>query len=64
MKCPGQDSRYWRPGAIFEAECPECGHIVEFFKDDTSIKTKAQSLLQATIDTGGKDNISIVIAEL
>ena len=36
MKCPGQDSRYWKPGAIFEAKCPECGHAVEFFKDDTT----------------------------
>ena len=36
MKCPGQDSRYWKPGAIFEAECPKCGSQVEFFKDDTS----------------------------
>ena len=38
MKCPGQDSRYWKPGAIFEAKCPECGHAVEFFKDDTTRK--------------------------
>ena len=36
MKCPGQDSRYWKPGAIFEAECPKCGRSVEFFKDDTT----------------------------
>jgi HD superfamily phosphohydrolase YqeK len=36
MKCPGQDSRYWKPGAIFEVECPQCGHPVEFFKDDTT----------------------------
>jgi HD superfamily phosphodiesterase len=36
MKCPGQDSRYWKPGAIFEVRCPECGHEVEFFKDDTA----------------------------
>ncbi len=34
MKCPGQDSRYWEPGAIFETACPRCGHSVEFFKDD------------------------------
>lgn len=34
MKCPGQDSRYWKPGAIFEATCPKCGKPVEFFKDD------------------------------
>lgn len=36
MKCPGQDSRYWKPGAIFEVQCPECGNEVEFFKDDTT----------------------------
>jgi len=36
MKCPGQDSRYWKPGAIFEATCPKCGNEVEFFKDDTT----------------------------
>jgi len=36
MKCPGQDSRYWKPGAIFEAKCPACGNGVEFFKDDTT----------------------------
>lgn len=36
MKCPGQDSRYWKPGSIFEAKCPKCGHEVEFFKDDTT----------------------------
>jgi HD superfamily phosphodiesterase len=36
MKCPGQDSRYWKPGAIFEARCPKCGGSVEFFKDDST----------------------------
>jgi hypothetical protein len=36
MKCPGQDTHYWKPGAIFEVECPHCGAPVEFFKDDTS----------------------------
>ena len=34
MKCPGQDSRYWKAGAIFEAKCLECDHLVEFFKDN------------------------------
>jgi HD superfamily phosphodiesterase len=38
MKCPGQDSRYWKPGAIFEAKCPKCDSEVEFFKDDTARK--------------------------
>jgi DNA-directed RNA polymerase subunit RPC12/RpoP len=36
MKCPGQDLQYWKPGAIYEAECPRCGRAVEFFKDDTA----------------------------
>ncbi len=38
MKCPGQDTQYWKPGAIFEAKCPKCGYAVEFFKDDTTRK--------------------------
>ena len=36
MKCPGQDTKYWKPGAIFDAKCPKCEHPVEFFKDDTT----------------------------
>jgi hypothetical protein len=28
--------QYWKPGAIFESNCPQCGHPVEFFKDDTA----------------------------
>lgn len=38
MKCPGQDSRYWKPGAIFNTRCPKCEQEVEFFKDDTTRK--------------------------
>lgn len=38
MKCPGQDSRYWKTDAIFEVKCPKCGKGVEFFKDDTTRK--------------------------
>jgi Zn ribbon nucleic-acid-binding protein len=36
MKCPGQDTQYWDKNAVFETECPECGHTLEFFKDDTT----------------------------
>ena len=36
MKCPGQDTQYWNEDAIFETECPECGHPMEFFKDDAT----------------------------
>jgi hypothetical protein len=30
--------QYWKPGAIFESSCPQCGNPVEFFKDDTARK--------------------------
>jgi HD superfamily phosphohydrolase YqeK len=40
MQCPGQDSRYWDPTAIFEANCPSCGKTMEFFKDDSSRNCK------------------------
>ena len=36
MKCPGQDTQYWNADAIFETQCPECGHVMEFFKDDAT----------------------------
>jgi hypothetical protein len=36
MKCPGQDMQFWKPGDIFEVDCPGCGRTVEFFKDDTA----------------------------
>ena len=38
MKCPGQDSQYWKPEAVFDVKCPECGNEVEFFKDDPTRK--------------------------
>lgn len=38
MKCPGQDTRYWKPGDIFEIKCPFCNKDIEFFKDDVKRK--------------------------
>ena len=40
MRCPGQDSRYWKHDAIFDTKCPECGTEIEFFKDQTTAKCK------------------------
>lgn len=40
MRCPGQDTRYWKPEDIFEAPCPQCGKTVEFFKDEPSRRCK------------------------
>jgi ribosomal protein S27E len=34
MKCPGQDTRYWKKGDIFDVRCPSCGQAIEFFRDD------------------------------
>ena len=40
MICPGQDTRYWKPGDIFETPCPHCGHTIEFFKDESTRKCR------------------------
>jgi HD superfamily phosphohydrolase YqeK/DNA-directed RNA polymerase subunit RPC12/RpoP len=40
VKCPGQDSCFWKPDAIFETKCPQCGESVEFFKDETTRRCK------------------------
>ena len=54
MKCPGQDSRYWKPGAIFESQCPHCGGELEFFKDDTTrlCKQCGKRILNPQMDFG------------
>lgn len=39
-KCPGQDTRYWKPGDIYESTCPKCGQPVEFFKDEIRRKCR------------------------
>lgn len=54
MKCPGQDPRYWKFDAIFDAECPHCGGVVEFFKDETrrTCKSCGQKVLNPKMDFG------------
>jgi HD superfamily phosphodiesterase len=54
MKCPGQDSRYWKPGSIFETQCPHCGQELEFFKDDTTRRCKScgRRILNPKMDFG------------
>lgn len=32
--CPGGDTSNWKPEDIYDVPCPQCGHPVEFFKDD------------------------------
>jgi len=38
--CPGQDTRFWQPGDIFNSRCGNCGSLIEFFKDDASQRCK------------------------
>ena len=54
MNCPGQDTRYWKPGDIFEAECLNCGRSVEFFKDEATRKCKncRQVIVNPKMDFG------------
>ena len=54
MKCPGQDMQFWKPGDIYEVDCPGCGRTVEFFKDDTARRCGADASehgLYGPIDT-------------
>ncbi|MBM4331812.1 MAG: HD domain-containing protein [Deltaproteobacteria bacterium] len=54
MRCPGQDSRYWKPGAIYDITCPHCGNVIEFFKDESTRRCKkcGKKLVNPRMDFG------------
>ncbi len=54
MKCPGQDPRFWKFDAIFDARCPKCNAVVEFFKDETRRRCKkcGHQVLNPNMDFG------------
>lgn len=54
MQCPGQDSRYWDGEAVFESKCPNCGNVIEFFKDDSTRKCSqcGEKIINPKIDFG------------
>ncbi len=54
MKCPGQDTQYWNQDAIFETQCPECSHPMEFFKDDATRRCPGcqQKIVNPKMDFG------------
>lgn len=53
MKCPGQDSRFWKPEDVFEMQCLKCGWAVEFFKDDVKRKCRCgQEIVNPRLDFG------------
>jgi len=53
MKCPGQDTMFWKPDDVFEIECPKCGFHVEFFKFDVKRKCRcSHEMVNPKIDFG------------
>jgi hypothetical protein len=54
LRCPGQDQRFWKPGDIFEVECPGCGRTIEFFKDEPKLKCRncGQMVINPKLDLG------------
>ena len=53
MRCPGQDTRFWKPGDIFETECPKCGRKIEFFKDEVRRKCRCgHEVVNPKLDLG------------
>jgi hypothetical protein len=53
MKCPGQDMRFWKPGDIFDTQCPKCGRRVEFFKDEVKRKCRCgHEIVNPKLDFG------------
>jgi hypothetical protein len=53
MKCPGRDMRFWKPGDIFDAPCPQCGKRVEFFKDEVKRKCRCgHEIVNPKLDFG------------
>lgn len=52
MRCPGQDSQYWKADAIYDVPCPQCGEAVEFLKmirPESVLPVKPDLLIQNLI---------------
>lgn len=45
--------RFWKPGDIFETQCPQCDRKVEFFKDDVRRKCRCgHEIVNPKLDLG------------
>ena len=40
IRCPGQNTMFWKPDDIYDVKCPSCGAPVEFWKDDSKRSCK------------------------
>jgi len=54
FRCPGQDTRFWKPEDIFEVRCPGCNKKTEFFRDEPRLKCRScgKELVNPRIDFG------------
>jgi len=53
MRCPGQDTRFWKPTDIFEIQCPKCESRLEFFKDDVRRRCRCgHEIINPKLDLG------------
>ena len=52
--CPGQDTRFWKPGDIFDVRCPNCDAAIEFMKDEASRRCSkcGQKVLNPKLNEG------------
>jgi len=41
QRCPGQDTRYWKGDSSYDIQCPHCGKMMEFFKDEPVRRCRA-----------------------
>lgn len=72
MKCPGQDSRFWKPEDVFEIQCLKCGSFIEFFKDDVKRRCHCgEEIINPRLDFGcaqwceyGEQCIGVIPPEL
>jgi len=54
FRCPGQDSRFWKPDDVFGIKCPQCDRMLEFFKDEPKLNCHncGQPVKNPRIDPG------------
>jgi len=53
MKCPGQDTMFWKKDDVFEIECPKCTYSLEFFKYDVKRRCRCgHEIVNPKIDFG------------
>ena len=52
--CPGQEKRFWKSDDLFDAPCPNCGQVLEFWKNEPRRRCFAcrKNVLNPKLDLG------------